>query len=202
MRVHAAEFVVSAVQQSQFPQEPWPHIAVCGRSNVGKSSLLNTLLQRKNLARTSGTPGKTRQINFYRITPGGASHGAYYFADLPGYGYAKVSQAERESWRRLIESFFEKTSRLAGAISIIDSRHGPMDSDLELLTWLAALELPVILVATKADKLSNKARADMSRQIAAAVSHLPLKKVLFFSAHTGYGSNELWKAIIELLQQH
>ncbi len=199
MRVSAAELVVSAAQAAQFPKESLPQIAVCGRSNVGKSSLLNTLLQRKNLARTSSTPGKTRQLNFYRITLDRAA--PFFFVDLPGYGYAKVSQAERESWRRLIESFFEKSSQLTGAISIIDSRHGPMAHDLELLAWLATLALPVILVATKADKLSNKARADMSRKIAAAVSNLPLKNVLFFSAHTGSGSNELWKAVTDLLKE-
>jgi GTP-binding protein len=202
MRVTSAELVISAAQAAQFPKEPLPQIAVCGRSNVGKSSLLNTLLQRKQLARTSSTPGKTRLINFFRITPAGTARAPFCFVDLPGYGYAKVSQAERESWRRLIESFFESSSRLVGAISIIDSRHGPMDSDLELLAWLAELELPVVLVATKADKLSNKARAEMSRQITAAVAHLPLKNVLFFSAHTGSGSNELWKAVTDLLQEH
>ncbi len=201
MRITAAELVISAAQRAQFPQEPLPQIAVCGRSNVGKSSLLNTLLQRKNLARTSSTPGKTRLLNFYRITPEGAARQPFYFVDLPGYGYAKVSQAERESWRRLIESFFASTQRLVGAISIIDSRHGPMASDLELLAWLATLKLPVILVATKADKLSNKARADTSRQIAHAISHLPARNTLFFSAQTGFGSNELWKAVTELLQE-
>ena len=200
MRITAAELVVSAAQAAQFPKEPWPQIAVCGRSNVGKSSLLNTLLQRKHLARTSSTPGKTRLLNFYRITPSGPSLRPFFFVDLPGYGYAKVSQAERESWRRLIEKYFANSPTLVGAISIIDSRHGPMDSDLELLSWLASLKLPVALTATKADKLSNKARAERSRQIVAAVAHLPIKNVLFFSAHTGAGSNELWKTIAELLK--
>lgn len=201
MRVAAAELTISAAQCAQFPREPLPQIAVCGRSNVGKSSLLNALVQRKNLARTSSTPGKTRLLNFYRVTPGGPFLKPFFFVDLPGYGYARVSQAERESWRRLIEEFFEDSAQLKGAISIIDSRHGPMKSDLELLDWLASLKLPVVLVATKADKLSNKARAAMSRQIGAAVEHLPIKEVLFFSAPTGAGSNELWKAVIDLLQE-
>jgi len=200
MRVAAAELFISAAAASQFPREPLPQIAVCGRSNVGKSSLLNVLLQRKHLARTSSTPGKTRLLNFYRITPNPPALRPFFFVDLPGYGYAKVSQSERESWRRLIEKYFESAAPLVGAIAIIDSRHGPLDSDVELLAWLATRALPVILVATKADKLTNKARAEMKRQIASALAHLPWQEVIFCSAHSGAGSQELWQAVTGLLR--
>lgn len=200
MKINHAEFVISAAQASQFPKDRLPQIALCGRSNVGKSSLLNTLLRRKNLARTSNTPGKTRQLNFYRIKPEGHTVQPFYFVDLPGYGYAKVSQAERESWRGLIENYFTQSPFLTGALAIIDIRHGAAESDMELLTWLAALQTPAVLVATKADKLSNKNRAEMFRQINSAVAHLPLQGVLMFSAEDGFGFQELWKQILVLLQ--
>ncbi len=199
MKISNAEFVISAAQSSQFPKDRLPQIALCGRSNVGKSSLLNTLLRRKNLARTSNTPGKTRQLNFYLIKPEGHTVKPFYFVDLPGYGYAKVSQAERESWRSLIENYFTQSPFLAGALSIIDIRHGAAESDMELLTWLASIQIPTILVATKADKLSNKNRADMFRQVNAAVANLPLQSTLMFSAEEGLGFQELWKQVVALL---
>lgn len=202
MKISHAEFVISAAHAAQFPKDRLPQIALCGRSNVGKSSLLNTLLRRKNLARTSNTPGKTRQLNFYLIKPEGHTVKPFYFVDLPGYGYAKVPQAERESWRSLIEDYFTKSPFLAGAISIIDIRHGAAASDMELLTWFASIQMPTALVATKADKLSNKNRADMFRQIASAVTHVPLRSMLMFSAQENLGFQELWKQIIALLHAY
>lgn len=195
MKIAHAEFVISAASAKQFPKDRLPQIALCGRSNVGKSSLLNTLLRRKNLARTSNTPGKTRQLNFYLVKPESSSVRPFYFVDLPGYGYAKVSQSERESWRELIENYFAHATALAGALSIIDMRHGVMESDMELLTWFASINMPTVLVATKADKLSNKNRNDMLRQINAAVAHVPLQAVLTFSAEEELGYRELWQQL-------
>ncbi len=202
MKIAHAEFVISAANAAQFPKDRLPQIALCGRSNVGKSSLLNTLLRRKNLARTSNTPGKTRQLNFYLIKPEGPGVRPFYFVDLPGYGYAKVSQAERESWRNLIESYFTQSSALAGALSIIDLRHGVMDSDMELLTWLASINLPTVLVATKADKLSNQNRAKMLREINAATAQVSLQSTLMFSAEEVLGFRELWQQVGALLQSY
>jgi len=199
MKIAHAEFVISAAQAAQFPKDRLPQIALCGRSNVGKSSLLNTLLRRKNLARTSNTPGKTRQLNFYLIKPEGHVIKPFYFVDLPGYGYAQVSQAERESWRGLIENYFKQSSCLAGALSIIDIRHGAVASDMELLHWLISLQMPTTLVATKADKLSNKNRAEKFRQINAGIATLPLQSTLMFSAEDGSGFQELWKQISAML---
>lgn len=202
MKIAHAEFVISAAQASQFPKDRLPQIALCGRSNVGKSSLLNKLLRRKNLARTSNTPGKTRQLNFYLIKPEGRTLKPFYFVDLPGYGYAKVPQAERESWRALIENYFTQSPFLAGALSIIDIRHGVAESDMELLVWLASLQTPSVLVATKADKLSNKHRIEMFRQISASVARLPLQSAIMFSAQDGLGFQELWKQVLMLLDSH
>lgn len=202
MKIAHAEFVLSAAGTEQFPQARLPQIALCGRSNVGKSSLLNTLLRRKNLARTSNTPGKTRQLNFYLIKPLGRLVQPFYFVDLPGYGYAKVSQAERENWRSLIESYFTQSPSIAGALSIIDIRHGVTASDMELLTWFASMQMPTLLVATKADKLSNKNRADMFRQISAAVVKLPLQSTLMFSSQDSLGAQELWKQIVVFLHAY
>lgn len=199
MRIAAAEFVISAAQRAQFPKEDLPQIAFCGRSNVGKSSLINCLVGRKNLARTSSTPGKTRQLNFYRLTQTGEFHRSFYFVDLPGYGYAKVSQTEREAWRRLIEGYFEQARTLRVAIAIIDSRHGALESDLELLLWFVSLKLPVIVVATKTDKLSNNQRANRHREIVSSLAHLPIAQVLMFSAQTDFGRKELWQAINQCL---
>lgn len=200
MKIAHAEFVISAASANQFPKDRLPQIALCGRSNVGKSSLLNTLLRRKSLARTSNTPGKTRQLNFYLIKPESQSVRPFHFVDLPGYGYAKVSQSERESWRGLIENYFTQARALAGALSIIDMRHGAMESDMELLTWFASINVPTVLVATKADKLSNKQRADMVREIKKSTAHVPLLSTIIFSSEEVLGFKELWQQIGALLQ--
>lgn len=199
MRIAAAEFIISAAQRAQFPKEDLPQIAFCGRSNVGKSSLLNSLVGRKHLAHTSSTPGKTRQLNFYRLIPTGTKPKPFCFVDLPGYGYAKVSQTERESWRRLIEGYFKQARTLRAAVAIIDSRHGALASDQELLAWLVALQVPVIVAATKADKLSNNQRAVQQREMVAALAPLAVQQVVMYSSLTNLGRNELWQAIEQIL---
>lgn len=202
MKIAHAEFVISAASAKQFPKDRLPQIALCGRSNVGKSSLLNTLLRRKNLARTSNTPGKTRQLNFYLIKPESHAVRPFYFVDLPGYGYAQVSQSERESWRALIESYFTQSTALAGALSIIDMRHGVLENDMELLTWFTSINMPTVLVATKADKLSNKQRADMLREIKKTTAQVPLLSTIVFSSEEVLGFKELWQQIGSLLQTY
>ncbi len=199
MNIKNAEFTISVASAAQLPQDGLLQVAFCGRSNVGKSSLINSLLNRRGLAKTSNTPGKTRLLNFFRITPAESMYQPFYFVDLPGYGYAKVSQSEREEWRQLIESYLEKRSQLCGALALIDSRHGPHASDLDLLAWLAHARQRVVVVATKADKLSNQQRAVRQREIVAALQHLPAFNFIFYSAMTALGKKELWQQIREFV---
>lgn len=195
MTIKHAEFILSAASAAQLPRDGLPQIAFCGRSNVGKSSLINSLLNRRGLAKTSNTPGKTRLLNFFRMTPAGSLYPPFYFVDLPGYGYAKVSQNEREEWRRLIESYLEKNAKLSGVLALIDSRHGPQESDLDLLAWLSHVRRPVAVVATKADKLSNSQRNQRQHEITAALQPLPVSNLIFYSAITALGRKELWQQI-------
>jgi len=199
MTIKNAEFALSVASAAQLPRDDLPQVAFCGRSNVGKSSLINSLLNRRGLAKTSNTPGKTRLLNFFRITPSESIHQPFYFVDLPGYGYAKVSQSEREEWRRLIESYLAKRPQLCGVIALIDSRHGPLESDLDLLAWLAHVRQRVVVAATKADKLSNKQRAERQREIVAALQHLPAFDLIFYSSITALGKKELWQQIANFI---
>lgn len=149
MSAHSAEFILSATAPAHFPNTPFPEIAFAGRSNVGKSSLLNKLIRRRNLAHTSSTPGKTRQINFYRIDE------KFQLVDLPGYGYAKVSKTEREAWRRLIEDYLLERDQLRLVVSLIDIRHEPTALDRDLLAWLESIGRRYAVVLTKADKVKK-----------------------------------------------
>jgi len=199
MTIKHAEFIISVAAAAQLPKDNLPQIAFCGRSNVGKSSLINALLNRRGLAKTSNSPGKTRLLNFFRITPAESIYPPFYFVDLPGYGYAKVSQTEREAWRQLIESYLQNSPRLCGAFALIDSRHGPQKNDLDLLAWLAHVRQRVAVVATKADKLSAQQRAARQREIAVALQHLPVTDLIFYSSLTALGKKELWQQIREFL---
>src|SRR5215470_13709180 len=140
----AARFVTSASQASEFPAPSWPEVAVVGRSNVGKSSLINALVGQAGLARTSRTPGRTRLVNWFAIDE------RFFLVDLPGYGYAEVSQAMRDSWRPLIESYLGERKSLAGVLLLIDIRRGPSDAELDFLPWLAERDMPVAVALTKA----------------------------------------------------
>ena len=164
MANHKAEFILSATSPSHFPDTSFPEIAFAGRSNVGKSSLLNKLLRRKNLAKTSSTPGKTRQINFFRVDD------RFQLVDLPGYGYAKVSKTEREAWRELIEIYLMERSQLRLVISLIDVRHEPTRLDQDLLDWLESIQQPYAVVLTKADKvkagLLARREAELKKHVA------------------------------------
>lgn len=194
MRVDTAAFLLSAGRVEQFPRGAWPEIAFAGRSNVGKSSMINRLLARRNLARVSSTPGRTRTINFYLVND------RFLFADLPGYGYAKVSRALKEAWWDLVETYLTGRAQLRGVIHIADARHAPTAEDEALEDFLRAAAVPSLLVLTKADRVPRGRRAAV-QAVAALRLHLPSPEAaLFFSAETGEGVPELWRAIGECLR--
>jgi GTP-binding protein len=193
MKILTAEFVLSAALPDQLPRDRLPEIAFAGRSNVGKSSLLNALLRRKGLAKTSATPGKTRLLNCFRV------NGALYFIDLPGYGYARTSADERRSWGRMVESYVTDRPTLRGIVHLLDARHDPTAQDQEMVTWLLSLRRPFLLAATKSDKLSRGALRDRLGEIAARMSRFGDLSVAPCSARTGAGLPEIWRWIDSLL---
>lgn len=189
MNVNNASLLITAVKNSQFPELNLPEIAFVGRSNVGKSSLINTLINRKSLARTSGQPGKTRTINFYNIED------KLLFVDLPGYGYAKVSKEEQGKWSSMIEGYLKNRDQLICIVMIVDIRHEPTSLDIEMYEWLKYFGYKTIIVSTKADKVS---KSFINQSIAKAKKILELgndDKIIAFSAENRYGKEELWKVI-------
>lgn len=194
MKVTSAEFVGSATGPRDFPRDRRPEIAFAGRSNVGKSSLLNRILGRRKLARVSKTPGRTQTINFYRI------NGTFYFVDLPGYGYARVSEQMRRSWEGMVEGYLRGREVLRAVVMIVDARHPPTVLDQEMRAWLQAAEVPHLAVLTKVDKVSRASRR-RHREIAAAALQVPdPEAVLLFSAATGEGVRALWRDLAQYLQ--
>jgi GTP-binding protein len=183
-----AEFIKSASSPEQFPADGLPEVAFLGRSNVGKSSLINALAGKRGLAFTSNTPGRTQSINFYRMD------GKLYFVDLPGYGYAKVPLAAKAEWAQLIEQYLRERSSLGLSFLILDARRGWMDKDLDLKAWLEANNHPYIVVASKIDKLNQ---AEQQRGLKAIREHA---EPLPFSAVTGRGVREIWQAITKTHQ--
>ncbi len=182
-----AEFIISAALPGQFPPEDLPEFAFLGRSNVGKSSLLNCLLRERDLARTSSKPGCTQVINFFRVD------GALQFVDLPGYGYAKVPRGRKDQWKELIEAYLINRQTLVLCFLLLDSRRGWMDKDLELKEWLEFHGRRFLVIATKFDKLKNQRERQQS--LAAIRRHLPNGEPVLFSAVTGQGASEIWQAI-------
>jgi GTP-binding protein len=186
----SARFVTSAAQPSDFPPPSLPEVAVVGRSNVGKSSLINALVGHDGLARTSRTPGRTRLANWFEIDA------RFLLVDLPGYGYAAVSQATRDSWRPLIEGYLAERKSLAGVLLLIDIRRGVQDEELDFLPWLAERDMPVVVALTKADKLAKNKR---SLEVARARQMLALRRdPLAVSAQSGDGVDPLWRAVVQL----
>jgi GTP-binding protein len=177
---------MSAVRPDQFPREELPEIAFLGRSNVGKSSLLNALTGKKGLARTSSTPGRTQAINFFRIED------QWCFVDLPGYGYAKVPAVVKQSWKSLAEGYLNQRQALRLSFLLLDARHGWKEKDLELKRWLESLGRRYLVIATKFDKLNQKER---HRMLAAIEANCPMDPPVPFSAVTGQGVREIWQAI-------
>jgi GTP-binding protein len=185
-----ARFATSAAQPSDFPPPSWPEVAVVGRSNVGKSSLINALVGQSGLARTSRTPGRTRLANWFAIDE------RFFLVDLPGYGYAEVSQTTRESWRPLIEGYLAQRTTLAGVLLLIDIRRGVQDEELDFAPWLAERAMPAVVALTKADKLAkNKRMLEVSRaRQALGLARDPIA----VSAQSGDGIDPLWRAVAQL----
>lgn len=190
MDVHNVEMVMSAASAAQYPTDGKPEIALVGRSNVGKSSLTNTLIQRKNFARTSSQPGKTQTLNFYNVED------QLYFVDVPGYGYAKVSKKQREAFGQMIEEYITSRKQLRGVISLVDARHDPSADDIAMYEWLHYYNIPILVVATKADKISkskfNKYEANIKRTLGFDEED---SDFLFFSSETKYGKDQVWSWI-------
>ncbi len=188
--IRSLEFIGGTAERGGWrPQTELPEIAFAGRSNVGKSSLLNALVQRKSIARVSKTPGRTREINFFRVND------AFVLVDLPGYGYAKISKEKRADWRPLIESYLKLTPQLRGIVVLLDIRRDPSDDDRAMLDFLSELEIPTIVAATKADKLSRNAVDQRVSEIAQQVG-LSRDQVIPFSSRTGEGRSELAEALM------
>ncbi len=186
-------FLLSATAADQFPAPGPPEIAFLGRSNVGKSSLINSLLGAK-VARTSSTPGRTRAINFFEIRHPGNPRPSYVFADLPGYGYAKVPREVSAEWPSFIEPYLRDRAALALCLALVDMNVPPQASDVQLLQWLRASGRPFVVVATKADKLSGNQRANAKRGLREAFK---TDAILEYSSRTGDGRQELWQKIRE-----
>ncbi|HEX9928564.1 MAG TPA: ribosome biogenesis GTP-binding protein YihA/YsxC [Pyrinomonadaceae bacterium] len=188
MKITSAEFVKSAFAEEHWTTDGLPEVAFLGRSNVGKSSLLNSLLQRKGLARTSNTPGRTQSLNYFLINK------RFYFVDLPGYGYARVSKAMRSSWGKMAEDYLAKREQLVLCIQLIDSRHEPTEQDRQLFEWLRHYGKTQLIVATKSDKLSSN---ELRKSIEKIGNILPGVSTVSYSAVTGRGREEVWRAIDE-----
>jgi GTP-binding protein len=184
-----ARFIISATKPELFPAEAGglPEIAFLGRSNVGKSSLLNKLVGQEKLAHTSSTPGRTHGINFYRVDD------RMYLVDLPGYGFAQVSHTQREAWKQLIDHYLLRRVNLKLSLLLIDSRRGWMDADRQLKDWLEHHRRPYLVVATKTDKL--KSQKEQQNGLAEIRKEIPGMELLAFSARTGRGVREIWQAI-------
>jgi GTP-binding protein len=192
MKITSAEFIKSAFNHEHWTTDGLPEIAFLGRSNVGKSSLLNSLLQRKGLARTSNTPGRTQSINFFLINE------AFYFTDLPGYGYARVSKTMRHDWGKMAEEYLANRQELVVAIQLVDSRHSPTALDKQLHDWLVHHHKNHFIVATKADKLSNNKLKTSLQEIEES---LPESKIIAYSSLTGKGRDEVWREIGSSLEK-
>jgi GTP-binding protein len=175
------------------PDSSLPEVAFAGRSNVGKSSLLNSLVRRKSIARVSKTPGRTREINFFCI------NNDFVLVDFPGYGYARVSKDKKSEWRPMIESYLRRTTQLRGIVLLLDIRREPSDDDRAMLDFLAEMEVPTIVALTKKDKLSKVAAVEQAAMISRVLG-LPSEQIIPFSSHTGEGRLELLGAITELVQ--
>ncbi len=195
-----AEFVLGVAQLSQLPTDRLPEIALAGRSNVGKSSLINRVLGRDGLAHTSNTPGRTQQLNFYRVWPEGKAGPAFYLVDMPGYGHAEVSLSRRKEWGRLIDEYLSARPALRGVIHLIDMRHPPQPLDLEMSGWLRHFDHNFVVVATKADKIAKTKVAEQALQVAERLN-VDSSDVLAFSAENGLGRDAVWRWMRETAAQ-
>jgi GTP-binding protein len=193
MIIKTAEFVKSAVKPSHYPPAELPEVAFGGRSNVGKSSLINTLLNRKRLVKTGSTPGRTQLINFFLINT------QFYFVDLPGYGYAKVPRHIRKQWGPMVENYLSQRSTLKGVVFLLDIRRKPNEGDVQFHQWLKFYQTPIIFVMTKSDKLS-KTKQMKQTQLIAEKLQLERSDLIRFSAKTRQGWERSWNAISTILE--
>jgi GTP-binding protein len=193
MIIRSAKFVCSAVTPKHYPPDDLPEVAFAGRSNVGKSSLINKILNRKKLVRTSKTPGRTQLLNFFEINE------LWRFVDLPGYGYAKVPTEVQERWRPMVESYLTTRVNLRGMVWLLDIRREVSKEDLRLWEWLQTKQITVIIVITKADKLSKNKRNKQAASIAKSLGR-KAQEVIQFSATSGEGKDEIWQELIRLLE--
>ena len=188
MIVKSAEFVKSAAKRKQYPEYQLPEIAFAGRSNVGKSSLINCLLNRKRLVKTSRTPGRTQLINFFKIND------EFSFVDLPGYGYAKTPRKVRESWGHMVQDYLFERKNLLAVVLAMDIRRVPREEELSLIRLVESLNLESVLILTKADKLS-KNKQNNQKRIYTEMLHTEKEKLLLFSAKTALGKENVWQAL-------
>lgn len=190
MKVNNSKFVISAVSDKQYPQDDLPEIALSGRSNVGKSSLINAVLNRRNLARTSQQPGKTQTLNFYLVNTD------LYFVDVPGYGYAKVSKEQRQKFGEMIQDYLETRADLKGLVLLVDARHDPTVDDINMFNYALCLNIPILVVATKIDKLKKSAIGQLESKIGLSLD-LTQSQVAFlpFSSETKINIDKFWKWI-------
>ena len=192
MKIHSAEFLLSASTTRQFPAATLPEIAFAGRSNVGKSTLINSLLNRKKLVKTSATPGKTQLINFFKIND------QFYFVDLPGYGYAKVPESVRRKWQNLVEAYLSERETLRNVVLIIDCRHNPTLQDRQLLEWLEYYQRPSLIVASKIDKLK---RGQVQKHLQNIKHDLSIESVPLGHSSMQYGKREeIWKKLVPWIE--
>lgn len=196
MKIRSSEITMSAVHRHQYPTDGIPEIALAGRSNVGKSSLTNALLNRRNFARTSSTPGKTRTINFYLINK------EFFFVDLPGYGYAKVAKSEKEKWGQVMERYLQEREELCAIFLLVDIRHEPTADDKMMYDWIKYYGYDCVVVATKADKIS---RGQYLKHLSVIRKKLQLEKdekIIPVSSSKKTGIEELWSEIVEQYRKH
>ncbi|EPR6027644.1 ribosome biogenesis GTP-binding protein YihA/YsxC [Listeria monocytogenes] len=191
MDVNNVELIISAVRPEQYPETDLPEYALAGRSNVGKSSFINTMIRRKSMARISQKPGKTQTLNFYKIEE------ALFFVDVPGYGFAKVSKTEREKWGVMIETYITSREQLRGVIQIVDLRHKPTEDDRMMYEFLKYYDIPVIVVATKADKIPRSKWQKNTKIVRETLDFDPDDKFVLFSSETKMGKDEAWQFIKE-----
>ena len=191
VNTHNADILLSATNKSHYPQDDIPEVALAGRSNVGKSSFINTMLNRKNLARTSGKPGKTQLLNFFNIDD------KLRFVDVPGYGYARVSKKEREKWGKMIEEYLTSRETLRAVLSLVDLRHEPSADDVQMYEFLKYYEIPVILVATKADKIPRGKWNKHESMIKKKLDFDKTDTFIIFSSINKTGVEEAWDTIFD-----